>query len=83
MEVTKRRLKGEARKREGDGCRMPVSLTFIVCFVSLLSSPLLSSPLLPDLCIYIVLCSDSWCCVADCETNHPLNYSGMCGWAVL
>lgn len=37
----------------------------------------------PHLCIYIVLCSDSWCCVADCKTNHPLNYSGMCSWAVL
>lgn len=25
----------------------------------------ISSPLQCDLCIYIVLCSDSWCCVAD------------------
>lgn len=36
-----------------------------------------------SICIYLALFSDSWWCVADCQTNHPLNYCGMCSWAVL
>ena len=77
----------EGRGEEEGGRWAPYAcythLYCLFCISPLLSSPLLSSPLLPDLCIYIVLCSDSWCCVADCETNHPLNYSGMCSWAML
>lgn len=80
----KRRLKG---KREWEGYEerlwLPYAFTHLCCFFFCISSPLLFSPPRPDLSIYIVLCSDSWRCVADCETNHPLNYSGMCSWAVL
>lgn len=72
-------------KREGEGCKeglwLPyASFTRRYCFFV---SPLHASLQLCSPSWSLYLYSDSWCCVADCETNHTLNYSGMCSWAML
>lgn len=77
MEVRKKCLNGKGKQKNSEEDVMRDYDYHMLYF------PFLFSPNHPHLCIYIVLCSDSWCCVADCKTNHPLNYSGMCSWAVL